>query len=169
MEKLEKVIAALECCLDSFDACPRCYLNDYDGCRDKLNFDALELLKTLEKKYHAAVEMAAAATEVAAEAKRREGDLISREALIKEIRRIGGHNLCEWETIGVLAMAERIPAVEAEPVVHAHWIILGQRTYGGGRCYTHYCSRCGKHGFGDDERCPECGAYMDEEVADGEE
>ena len=49
MEKLNDVIRALECCLDSFDACPGCYLNDYDGCRDQLNFDVLKLLKKLDE------------------------------------------------------------------------------------------------------------------------
>lgn len=40
------------------------------------------------------------------------------------------------------------------------WIPLGQRTYGGGRSYTHYCSECGKHGFEDYTLCPNCGADM---------
>ena len=53
------------------------------------------------------------------------------------------------------------PTVDAEPVVHGKWLVLGQRTYGGGRCYTHYCSECGRHGFDDYERCPNCGAKMD--------
>lgn len=41
------------------------------------------------------------------------------------------------------------------------WIVLGQRTYGSGRSYTHYCSECGQHGFDDYKRCPNCGAIMD--------
>ena len=44
-------------------------------------------------------------------------DLISRSALIAEINRIGGHLYSEWETAGVLSMAERIPAVDAVAVV----------------------------------------------------
>lgn len=46
-------------------------------------------------------------------------------------------------------------------VVHGRWIVLGQRTYGGGRCYTHYCSECGQHGFDDYKACPNCFAKMD--------
>ena len=52
-------------------------------------------------------------------------DLISRSALIAEINRIGGHLYSEWETAGVLSMAERIPAVDAVKVVRCkdciHW------------------------------------------------
>lgn len=48
MEKLDKVIRALECCLDSFDACPDCYLNNYEGCRDQLNADALDVIRELK-------------------------------------------------------------------------------------------------------------------------
>ena len=43
------------------------------------------------------------------------------------------------------------------------WKPLGQRVYGGGRSYTHYCSGCGKHGYADDEFCPGCGAIMKKE------
>lgn len=62
------------------------------------------------------------------------------------------------------------PTVEAKPVVHGEWIVLGQRTYGsgGGRNYTHYCSECGQHGFEDYKLCPNCGADMRERKADGE-
>lgn len=46
-------------------------------------------------------------------------------------------------------------------VTHGRWVALGQRTYGGGKSYTHYCSECGQHGFDDYKRCPNCGAKMD--------
>lgn len=52
-------------------------------------------------------------------------DLISREALIAEINRIGGHWLCGWDTAGVLSLAHRISAVDAVEVVRCkdcrHW------------------------------------------------
>ena len=44
-------------------------------------------------------------------------DLISREALIAEINRIGGHWLSGWDTAGVLSLASRISAVDAVEVV----------------------------------------------------
>ena len=46
------------------------------------------------------------------------------------------------------------------PVRHGKWVPLGQRTYGGGRSYTHYCNRCGQHGYDDYVLCPNCGADM---------
>lgn len=46
------------------------------------------------------------------------------------------------------------------------WIPLGQRTYGGGRSYTHYCNRCGQHGYDDYVLCPNCGADMTEGTGD---
>ena len=46
------------------------------------------------------------------------------------------------------------------------WIPLGQHTYGGGRCYTHYCNRCGQHGYDDYVLCPNCGADMTEGTGD---
>ena len=70
--------------------------------------------------------------------------------------------LCEVEIeIG------KTPAVEAEPVVHARWVFYEDET---GDWYDK-CSRCG--GKLPNEggyccglpRCPECGAHMDEEVA----
>ena len=50
-------------------------------------------------------------------------DLISRQALIAEINRIGGHLYSDWETAGVLSMARRIPAVDAVEVVRCQHCI----------------------------------------------
>ena len=49
---------------------------------------------------------------------------------------------------------------------NGEWIPLGQRTYGGGRCYTHYCNRCRQHGYDDYVLCPNCGADMTEGTGD---
>jgi len=43
-----------------------------------------------------------------------------------------------------------------------HWQMRGQRTYGGGRCYTHYCPVCGQHGYDDYRLCPSCGTPLKE-------
>lgn len=66
---------------------------------------------------------------------------------------------------------ESTPTVDADPVVHAHWIpeFPNKRT---GKAYWHVCSECGKSVYNnrqvsiDEMRyyfCPHCGAKMDEE------
>lgn len=73
--------------------------------------------------------------------------------------------------------------VEAEPVVHAHWVIkkrhsVSKNPYMDDNYHAHAtCSHCGfvvdsrnmSFGYADlktTKFCPECGAHMDEEVAD---
>lgn len=151
MTELDKVIDALERCLDGDEACPGCYLNDYAGCRDKLNFDALAHLTVYRKQMQSIGEG---------------GELIRRSDLLKfPIRRNhydrehgNLHFINGIET--VMEYAEYIPAVEAEPVVHAHWICDCEP--------YHICSNC-RHKFSLFDRvprCPNCGAHMDEEVAE---
>lgn len=152
MEKLDKVIDALERCLDGDEACPGCYLHDYDGCRDKLNHDALDHLTVYRDFLRRCGEG---------------GELIRRSDVLKfPIRRDhydrehgNPHFINGIET--VMEYVEFIPAVEAEPVVHAHWEITDVI----GLCK---CSGCG---FPEKQtefraRCSFCGAHMDEEVAE---
>ena len=47
-------------------------------------------------------------------------EYIEREALMDEIHRIGGHNLCEWDTIGVKALVCRQPAADVVEVVRCY-------------------------------------------------
>lgn len=44
-------------------------------------------------------------------------DYIEREAFKAEIRRLSTHYLNEWDTLGVLAAGDRIPAADVRPVV----------------------------------------------------
>lgn len=44
-------------------------------------------------------------------------EYIDREAFKKEIRRLSTHYLNEWDTLGVLAAVDRIPAADVRPVV----------------------------------------------------
>lgn len=59
----------------------------------------------------------------------------------------------------------KAPIIEAEPVVHAHWIPAPDI---GDCCYR--CSRCGKQRDSyideDDNYCGKCGAHMDKEIAE---
>lgn len=104
-------------------------------------------------------------------------DLISRSALLKEIKRIGGHSWSNWETAGVVSMVNAIPAVDAEkvceqmglvkeamdmakaylrPVRHGRWIISSDG-------YYPYCWDCKERPKGGNmtKYCPNCGARMD--------
>ena len=40
---------------------------------------------------------------------------IDADKVMEEIIRIGGHNLCEWETIGVKALIDRQPTADVVP------------------------------------------------------
>lgn len=65
----------------------------------------------------------------------------------------------------------KAPIVEAEPVVHAHWIPNQGCSDMYGVRVIFDCSNCGgqvsHHGYVcPDKRCKFCGAHMDEEVAD---
>ena len=40
---------------------------------------------------------------------------IDADKVMEEIARIGGHNLCEWETIGVKALIDRQPTADVAP------------------------------------------------------
>lgn len=91
------------------------------------------------------------------------GDLISREALLAELSK----RLSIVDMVGVAEIVESVPAVEAEPVVHAHWVRLTpDQKLSPFSDRTHSCSKCGKHGYKWYDRCWSCGAHMDEEVSD---
>jgi hypothetical protein len=40
---------------------------------------------------------------------------IDADKVMEEINRIGGHNLCEWETLGVRALIDRQPTADVAP------------------------------------------------------
>ena len=101
-----------------------------------------------------------------------EKEYIERGALMEEINRIGGHNLCEWETIGVKALVERQPAADVVEVRHGEWV-LEHEDYG-----KMMCSICKKTPpterkpdpfedfqladfYIESPYCPHCGAKMD--------
>lgn len=104
------------------------------------------------------------------------GDLISREALRERIELINWYSTNDKGVLhsgaadnesafvryaDVYAAVEGALAVEAEPVVHAHWVPAPDV---GDCCYR--CSRCGKvidhYCDEDDSYCSRCGAHMDE-------
>ena len=87
-------------------------------------------------------------------------DLISRQAVLAAL----SSRLSIVDMVSVAEIVESVPGVEAEPVVHAHW---GLRDLCGDGCsLIPYCSNCGEHDGVGYERCPHCGAHMDEEVSE---
>lgn len=108
------------------------------------------------------------------------GDLISREDALRVFYNKEPLVQGEHDGMGMLAHAlwrhireavEAIPAVEAEPVVHAHWV--PEEGFRDRYVITTIfsCSNCrGRtvvHGVTcRDKRCKHCGAHMDEEVAE---
>lgn len=56
-----------------------------------------------------------------------------------------------------------LPAADVEPVVHAHWIKkveIVRNQY----ARNYYCSNCIHEPLEIGDRCPKCGAHMDEEA-----
>lgn len=90
-------------------------------------------------------------------------DLISRSALLAELSR----RLSIVQMVGVDEIVESVPAVDAEPVVHAHWQQYVDEDEDWGDLPYFKCSACGTVELTGRKRCPECGAHMDEEVAHG--
>lgn len=178
MEKLDKVIAGLEHCTDKDCGCEDCPYYDDADCENRVVIDAVALIRELEQKYRAAVEMAAIATERAAA--RTGGDLISRAELIGT-ESLLMTDIVESDPVAkfvleqVLHDIKAAPAVAAEPVVHAHW----KDEYGGKYANPRYrCSACKEKALYKFElneldqwkevqaltqRCPNCGAHMDGE------
>lgn len=64
------------------------------------------------------------------------------------------------DMVRVAKIVESVPAVEAEPVVHARWTFTSLDQI------APNCSHCGAQSIMGYSRCPHCGAHMDEEVAD---
>ena len=84
---------------------------------------------------------------------------IDADRVMEEINRIGGHNLCEWETIGVKALIDRQPTADVEEVKHGEWTQISYTT-------LYKCSVCTdmidmpyQNKLFD--YCPNCGARMD--------
>ena len=65
-----------------------------------------------------------------------------------------------------LGSIDRTPAIEAKPVVHAHWVTdFDFDPEEEQELYFYFCSKCKNELFGNKEDfkyCPYCGAQMDE-------
>ncbi len=102
-------------------------------------------------------------------------DYIDREALLKAISKVGGSQLSEWDTVGVVSLVANQPAADVAPVRRGQWLDLR------GDYQTAKCSFCASQyevTFGEESNgmlfdcfkrsykyCPNCGAKM--EVGNG--
>lgn len=154
-EKLDKVIAGLECCTER--SCTKCpYLGQEMYCMAVLEKDALELLKVQKSMLEKASEV------------QKSGDLISRKALLSKMYPYG---MPDNGNYGINARAVRdavvgAKAVEVEPVVHAHNTCDHDSAFECSACgfsdWDTLTADCSRYNY-----CPHCGAHMDEEVSDG--
>lgn len=93
-------------------------------------------------------------------------EYIERGALMAEIYRIGGHNLCEWDTIGVKALVARQPTADVVEVRYGEWeehdrYICNSDDKPVAKIGTIYiCSECGRQEHRKEPYC-HCGAKMD--------
>jgi hypothetical protein len=71
-----------------------------------------------------------------------EKEYIEREAFKAEIRRLSTHYLNEWDTLGVLAAADRIPAADVRPVVLCRDCVYSYDSVGGWCCSHGICVDC---------------------------
>lgn len=143
MEKMNKVIRGLECCLSDADCDKCCPYFKGDGCMDEMMADALEILRGDSGDWI------------------RLSDLMKFPIRIDHYDKEHGNEHFVYGVETVLEYAEYLPRVEAEPVVHAHWICDCEP--------YHICSNC-RHKFSLFDRvprCPNCGAHMDEELRTG--
>ena len=90
------------------------------------------------------------------------GRLIDGDALKDELLRLG------FFPAIVKSAIERMPNIDAKPVVHGHWIIHTDDLFP--MESTMECSRCHEHEsctLNNDNVCPNCGAQMDGGIEDG--
>lgn len=101
------------------------------------------------------------------------GDLISREELEKALSMVGrmyidgiADDKAYLQEQRVYEVLRNARAIEAEPVVHAHWVknwcdnnLIGHEYE---ECSACGCSMLDTNQFWDSKRCPNCGAHMDE-------
>lgn len=78
-------------------------------------------------------------------------EYIEREAFKAEIRRLSTHYLNEWNTLGVLAAVDRVPAADVREVKKGKWIHSGE---------IMYCNKCQYIAMRTHNFCPNCGARM---------
>ncbi len=97
------------------------------------------------------------------------GDLIKRKEAIEAIKKYGKDAISAGretldpvdDIVELCNMLAALPAVEATPVVHGKWKLVGADKHGRGGIYV--CLACDKCYPFTSDYCPNCGAKMDGE------
>ena len=90
-----------------------------------------------------------------------QNDLISRKSLIERLAYYHAHSYGMAEYAYGVATEEvvKAPAIDAVPVVHARWELVGADKRG--RCGVFNCTACNRCRPTKSDYCPNCGAKMD--------
>ena len=98
-------------------------------------------------------------------------DLISREALLEELKKSRKYHAQNGRELELLCRCENIvneqPTVEAKEAVHGEWIDTQPDYHGGYRRNAYVCSNCHDYyttEYDDLYFCPRCGADMGKKV-----
>lgn len=91
-------------------------------------------------------------------------DLIKREDAIREMQRFQGYiGIDEDIEYRFRYALNNIPKVNAEPIIHANWLIVAEQPYFRKHFHKVYCSNCNMQGLEKWNYCPNCGARIDKE------
>ena len=87
--------------------------------------------------------------------------LIDKDALVKQF----DGNIEYFTTNETIEMIENVPVIDAMPVVHGEWILIGTNENHYETSVEEKCSLCGRYVYRydtqpQDNYCPNCGADM---------
>lgn len=82
--------------------------------------------------------------------------IIDADALKKAVNGRSTHWLNDWSTLGVLAVIDEQPTIDAVPVAHGEWIYTDK----GWQIGKYKCSECEDLTNWRSPYCPNCGAKM---------
>ena len=86
--------------------------------------------------------------------------MIDKDALLSDIEPTIVESGCVNHEGEIMDCVRYASEVDAVPVVHGEWIVIGMRPTG--TKDTHYCSICKAHGRKEMNYCPNCGAKMED-------
>lgn len=94
--------------------------------------------------------------------------LIDADAILESLRLYAGDYMGHdgfYNTNAVKILIKLAPTIDAAPVVHGRWILLGKNEHNYETSVEEKCSLCGRYVYRYDTQpqdnfCPNCGAHM---------